>query len=168
VSHQSFDTKVRVAFHLICERRDLIITDANPAHTGVDLDVNICDGSASFRSAVEKIGSVELVDDGRQVVVEDQSFLSGPKTSQTQDELSNAGVTKLNPLFRKSDAEPIDPLFLKAPRAGNRTVSVGVGLYHGHVPHVCADELFHRFKIERKVVEVDLGPCRPLRREVKH
>src|ERR671937_897318 len=95
-----------------------------------------------------------------------ESCLARPVTSETEYRLGDSGSTQLDPLFGKSDAKPFCAFSRKPASTCNCSVAIGVCLDDSHNARCWAYTVFDLIEVCGQVVEIDFGPCRTPRKNV--
>src|ERR1043166_3069524 len=138
----------------MCKLRRFSMIDTYAPHAGIDLYVDAEVFSIPRRKLTKMLRGDLTKDDGREIVLRQQHFLSGPVRSKAQDRAFDPGLTKLNTFFRYCDTEPVDAFCLEPSGAGSGSVAVSIGLDDGHASYFFADELLGRVKIESEGIKV--------------
>src|SRR5438445_13318672 len=74
----------------------ILVSDANAAHAGVDLYMNVDPQTALGSIDVENVGRIEVINNRCQLVLDDKLFLPQPKRAKTKYGPRNACLSQFN------------------------------------------------------------------------
>ena len=104
------------------------MTEAEPVHPGVDLQVAAQAGAAGTAGGAQRLGGAGARDRRRQVVAEHAVDVADTERAEHQDRPAITGLAQLDPLLDVGDREPLGPGLRERAGDGYGPVAVGVGL----------------------------------------
>src|ERR1700730_875436 len=132
MGHQTVNTNVFKTQDAMAELRDVVASHSQPAHTRIDLNVDVGDDARVPGGEIERFNPVEAVNDWCQVPLQASALLTLPKSTKTENWPGNSGSSQFYSFFRQGHAEPVDAFSFQTPSTGHGAVTVRVRFHRSH------------------------------------
>ncbi len=128
---------------------------AEPAHAGVDLDVDAVRLLPLPGCAVDPFRLVEIAHERCEAMADRLHRTGGPRPAEAEDRFLDPGGAQLLPLLDERDAEPLAPGGLERFRAGHGAVPVRVSLHRGEHARFGCEPRSHEIEVVAQSLEID-------------